>query len=579
MERKKILKRIFSYTKKYRFHFILSIALALVVVATTLIIPIYIGRTIDNMTGKGSVNFHDISVLLSNVLLIITITAVAQYFMNLSNNYIVFGTTKDLRKEATNKISRLPIRYFDKNSYGDIVSRIIADVDQFGEGLLLGFTQGFTGVMTLVGTVIFMFNVNVKMTVIVLVSTPLALFIATFISKKSYAFFKQKNVSRGVVTALMEEGIAGQNVIQAFCMQNETLTKFNVKNEELKVFDCKGTFFSSLPNPSTRFVYALIYAGLTCGGAYLAINGQITIGLMTSFLGYATQYTKPFNEMTEVTAQMQNAISCAGRIFEFLDEEEEKEDDKKEILSNLKGKVSFKNVYFSYSKDKKLIEDFNLEVSPGKKVAIVGPTGCGKSTLINLLMRFYDVDSGGIYIDDKNINEMSRKELRTHFGMVLQETWLLNGSIKENIAIGKKDASDEEIINAAKEVQADSFIRKLKNGYETIIDEMGGSLSAGQKQLLCIARIMLNKPKMLILDEATSSIDARTEIKVQEAFEKLMSNKTSFIVAHRLSTIQNADIILVMKDGKIIEMGNHKNLLENGGFYYNLYHSQYESSK
>lgn len=577
MNRKSTIKRIFSYTKKYRGYFVISMLLAAATVVTTLAVPILIGRAIDGMIGKEEVDFHRISHVISQIGILVASTSVTQWLMNIINNIIVYGITKDLRDESMRKIAKLPISFFDKTAYGDIVSRVIADVDQFGDGLLLGFTQGFTGVMTLIGTVVFMFSVNVQMTIIVLVSTPLALFLATFISKRSYEMFRLKNEARGETTALMEESISGESVIQAYGMEEKSMEDFDVLNKQLEVYSRKGTFLSSLPNPSTRFIYALIYAALACGGAYLVINNHITVGLMTSFLGYANQFTKPFNEMTDVTAQMQNAISCASRMFSLIDEETEVPDNKDAIdMEEPDGSVVFKNVAFSYMPDKKLIEDFNLRVEPGQKVAIVGPTGCGKSTLINLLMRFYDVNRGSISISGVDIRDIKRKSLRNCFGMVLQETWISNGSIRDNIAMGRPDASDEEIIAAAKDSYADSFIRKLKHGYDTKITEEDGNLSQGQKQLLCIARIMLDKPKMLILDEATSSIDARTEIKIQSAFNKLMSGRTSFIVAHRLSTIQNADIILVMKDGKIIEKGNHKELLALNGFYYNLYNSQFQ---
>ena len=576
MNRKITIKRIFSYTKNYRGYFIVSIILAAITVATTLTVPILIGKAIDGMIGRGNVEFEKISLVIGQIGILVAITATSQWLMNISNNIIVYGITKDLRDESMEKISRLPIRFFDKTAYGDIVSRVIADVDQFGDGLLLGFTQGFTGLMTLAGTVIFMFSVNIKMTIIVLVSTPLALLIAAFISKNSYKMFQMKNASRGETTALMEEAISGENVIQAFGMEDKAIAEFDVLNKQLEVYSRKGTFLSSLPNPSTRFVYALIYAALTCGGAYLVIHGQITVGLMTSFLGYATQFTKPFNEMTDVTAQMQNAISCAGRMFDLIDEDIEVPDEPNAVdMEEPDGRVEFKDVEFSYVQDKRLIEDFNLRVEPGQRVAIVGPTGCGKTTLINLLMRFYDVNSGSISISGIDIRNIKRRSLRNCFGMVLQDTWLSNGTIRDNIAMGMPDATDEEVEEAARDAYADGFIRKLKDGYNTRVNGEAGGLSQGQKQLLCIARIMLVKPKMLILDEATSSIDARTEVKIQAAFDKLMSGRTSFIVAHRLSTIQNADIILVMKDGKIIEKGNHRELLALGGFYNNLYNSQF----
>lgn len=568
----KVLKRI----KRYWLYLAISIIMAAVTVASTLYIPILVGRVIDNIIGPQNVLFGNILTILTQMGIVIAITALSQWIMNICNNKITYHVTRDIRDEAIEKIEVLPLSYIDAHSYGEIVSRVIADVDQFADGLLMGFTQFFSGVLTIVGTLAFMLSINVVITLIVVCITPLSFFVAGFIAKHTYSMFRLQSETRGKQTALIDEMIGGQKVVQAYVHEKEALEKFDEINDRLQKYSLKAIFFSSITNPSTRFLNSIVYAGVAVGGAISAINGRITVGQLSSFLSYANQYTKPFNEISGVVTELQNAIACASRVFELIEEKPEIPEPAGAVdIKNVDGTVKLENVSFSYVPDKKLIENLNLDVKQGQRIAIVGPTGCGKTTLINLLMRFYDVNSGSIKVSQTDITDMTRSSLRAGIGMVLQDTWLKAGTIKENIIMGKPDATDEEIVAAAKASYADGFIRRLPNGYDTVIGEDGGNLSQGQKQLLCITRVMLCKPPMLILDEATSSIDTRTEMKVQNAFARLMEGRTSFIVAHRLSTIQSADVILVMKDGKIIEQGNHKGLLAKKGFYYNLYQSQY----
>lgn len=568
---KKVLLRI----KRYWFFLILSILMAAVTVASSLYVPILIGNAIDYIIGPQNVEFKAITAILSEVGIVIAITALSQWIMNICNNKITYHVTRDIRDEAIEKIEVLPLKYIDGHSYGEVVSRVIADVDQFADGLLM-FTQFFSGVLTILGTLGFMLSINVKITLVVIVITPLSLFVASFIAKHTYQMFKLQSETRGEQTALIDEMIGGQKVVQAYCYEDEALERFDEINDRLQKCSLKAIFYSSITNPSTRFINSLVYAGVAVSGAISAIYGRLTVGQLSCFLSYANQYTKPFNEISGVVTELQNAIACAARIFELIEEEPEIPDSKDAaVLENVDGTVDLEHVAFSYVPDKKLIEDFNLHVKQGQRIAIVGPTGCGKTTLINLLMRFYDVNDGKISVSGIDIREMTRHSLRAGYGMVLQDTWLKTGTIRENIVMGKPDATDEEVIAAAKAVHAHSFIKRLPKGYDTFITEDGGGLSQGQKQLLCITRVMLCHPPMLILDEATSSIDTRTEIKIQNAFAKLMEGRTSFIVAHRLSTIQNADVILVMKDGKIIEQGNHEELLAKQGFYANLYQSQF----
>mgnify|MGYP001282308403 FL=1 len=568
----KVLKRI----KRYWLYLAISIIMAAVTVASTLYVPILVGRVIDNIIGPQNVLFDNILTILTQMGIVIAITALSQWIMNICNNKITYHVTRDIRDEAIEKIEVLPLSYIDAHSYGEIVSRVIADVDQFADGLLMGFTQFFSGVLTIVGTLAFMLSINVVITLIVVCITPLSFFVAGFIAKHTYSMFRLQSETRGEQTALIDEMIGGQKVVQAYVHEKEALEQFDEINDRLQKYSLKAIFFSSITNPSTRFLNSIVYAGVAVGGAICAINGRITVGQLSSFLSYANQYTKPFNEISGVVTELQNAIACAARVFELIEEKPEIPEPAGAVdIKNVDGTVKLENVSFSYVPDKKLIENLNLDVKQGQRIAIVGPTGCGKTTLINLLMRFYDVNSGSIKVSQTDITDMTRSSLRAGIGMVLQDTWLKAGTIKENIIMGKPDATDEEIVAAAKASYADGFIRRLPNGYDTVIGEDGGNLSQGQKQLLCITRVMLCKPPMLILDEATSSIDTRTEMKVQNAFARLMEGRTSFIVAHRLSTIQSADVILVMKDGKIIEQGNHKGLLAKKGFYYNLYQSQY----
>ena len=573
---KSTLRKVLRYIRRYWGYLGASIILAAVTVALTLYLPILIGQAVDRIVGKGAVDFAGIFVILRKMAVIIGLTAVAQWVMNACNNKITYNVIRDIRTEAFDKIEKLPLKYLDAHSYGEIVSRVIADVDQFADGLLMGFTQFFTGIVTIFGTLIFMLTISVRITVAVVVITPVSLFVASFIAKKTFSMFKLQSETRGEQTAFIEEMVGNQKVVQAFSHEDEALEKFDEINERLQKYSLRAIFFSSITNPSTRFVNSLVYATVGVVGAFTAIAGGISVGQLSSLLSYANQYTKPFNEISGVITELQNALACAGRVIELIEEDAEVPDAEDAVdLEHANGKVDLSHVYFSYVPEQKLIEDFNLSVKPGQRVAIVGPTGCGKTTLINLLMRFYDVNSGTIKVSDIPLQQLTRKSLRDNYGMVLQETWLRSGSIRDNIAMGKPDATDEEIIAAAKASHAHGFIKRLPEGYDTVIAEDGGNLSQGQKQLLCIARVMLCLPPMLILDEATSSIDTRTEIKIQNAFAKMMQGRTSFIVAHRLSTIREADIILVMKDGSIIEQGNHEELLEKNGFYAKLYNSQF----
>ncbi|MDD5873891.1 MAG: ABC transporter ATP-binding protein [Clostridia bacterium] len=574
------LLKVLSYIKKYKLYIILSLVTAAVTVASSLYIPILTGDAIDYIVGPGKVDYSAIFKIIIEACVVMGITAISQWIMNTCNNRITFHVVRDIRDEAFKKIEILPLKYIDANSYGDIVSRVIADTDQFADGLLMGFTQLFTGVLTIVGTLGFMLSINAGITLIVVLITPLSLFVASFIAKRTFSMFKLQSQTRGEQTALIDEMIGNQKVVQAFGYQDDSLARFDVINDKLQHYSLRAIFFSSITNPATRFVNSIVYAGVGIFGAFFAINGRLTVGQLSCFLSYANQYTKPFNEISGVITEIQNAIACAARIFELIEEEPQMPDsDNAVTMPAVKGNVDLEHVYFSYVPDRPLIEDFNLSVKPGQRVAIVGPTGCGKTTLINLLMRFYDVNSGTISVDGTSIMDMTRHSLRQNIGMVLQDTWLKTGTIRDNIVMGKPDATDEEVIAAAKSSHADGFIKRLPDGYNTWITEDGGSLSQGQKQLLCITRVMLCLPPMLILDEATSSIDTRTELKIQHAFAQMMQGRTSFIVAHRLSTIREADIILVMKDGKIIEHGRHEELLAKGGFYATLYNSQFVQVK
>ncbi len=570
------LKKVLSRIAVYRGWVILSLVMAAAVVALTLYVPVLTGNAIDLIVGKGQVDFEGLAKILLRMGVAIGLTALLQWLMSILNNRITYRTVRDLRADAFRKIESLPLGYLDSHATGEIVSRVVADVDQVAEGLLIGFTQLFTGVITILGTLGFMLTVNPIITLVVVLITPVSLFVAAYIAKHTYDMFRLQSETRGKQTAMIDEMIAGQNVVQAFGREGETLADFDAVNEDLRKYSLRAIFFSSITNPSTRFVNSLVYAGVGIAGALIAVGGGITVGQLTMFLSYANQYTKPFNEISGVVTELQNALACAARVFDLLEQPSEVPDapDAK-VLSAVQGDVKIDNVFFSYRPEQRLIESLNLHATPGQRIAIVGPTGCGKTTIINLLMRFYDVDSGSIAVDGVPIRSATRKSLRTGYGMVLQETWLRSGTIRENIAMGKPDATDAEIIAAAKACHAHGFIKRLPQGYDTYIREDGGALSQGQKQLLCIARVMLCHPPMLILDEATSSIDTRTELRVQEAFQKLMEGRTSFVVAHRLSTIRTADCILVMRDGHIIEQGRHEELLEKGGFYATLYNSQY----
>ena len=569
------IKRILTYIKQYRFWGAASLILAVVTVATTLYAPILVGDGVDLIVDQGLVDFPGLLVILEKVAVVIAITGLSQWLMNHINNKITYRVVKDIRTKAFDRLEELPLSYVDSHRHGDIISRIIADIDQFSEGLLMGFTQLFTGVMTILGTLGFMLSVNPFITLVVVLLTPISLFVAAFIAKRTFSMFTLQSKTRGELTALVDEMLGNQKVVQAFGQEQEAQKRFEEINGRLKDCSLKAIFFSSITNPSTRFVNGLVYAAVGVAGAFAAVRGALSVGQLSVFLSYANQYTKPFNEISGVVTELQNAIASAARVFELIDEEAEPSEDGAGELGCAEGKVELEHVYFSYDPQVKLIEDLNLAVKPGQRVAIVGPTGCGKSTVINLLMRFYDVNSGQIRVDGQDVRSITRKSLRENYGMVLQETWLKSGTIRENIAYGKPDATDEEIIAAAKKSHAHSFIRRMPQGYDTVISEEGGNLSQGQKQLLCITRVMLCLPPMLILDEATSSIDTRTEIKIQEAFARMMEGRTSFIVAHRLSTIREADRILVMRDGRIIEQGTHRELLEKKGFYAELYNSQF----
>lgn len=570
------LKKVLRYLKPYRLFLLLSVLLAAGTVAGTLYLPLLIGKAVDCIAGPERVDFEGVFQVLFQMGLVIGATAVSQWLMNVCNNKLTYQIVRDVRSEAFSRIGILPLKYIDTHPHGEIVSRVIADVDQFADGLLMGFTQLFSGVITILGTLVFMFSVNASITFVVLVVTPVSLLVASFIAKRTFQMFKAQSETRGEQTALIEEMVGEQKVVQAFSHEKEAQERFDEINGRLQACSLKAIFFSSLTNPATRFVNSLVYTGVGIFGALAAIQGRLTVGQLSSFLSYANQYTKPFNEISGVVTELQNAIACAGRVFALIEEEPQTPEKEEAVtLSGIKGSVDLKEVSFSYSPEHKLIEHFNLHVKPGRRIAIVGPTGCGKTTVINLLMRFYDVDGGSICVEDTDIRDLTRRSLRAGYGMVLQETWLRAGTIRENITIGKPDASEAEIVEAAKACHAHSFIMRLPRGYDTVIGEDGGGLSQGQKQLLCITRVMLCRPPMLILDEATSSIDTRTELKIQNAFTKLMEGRTSFIVAHRLSTIRSADVILVMKDGKIIEQGNHTELLAKGGFYAELYNSQY----
>ena len=573
---KSTLKKVLAYIRRYWGYLGISIVLAGITVALTLYLPVLTGRAVDFIIGSGNVDFAQIFSVLKKMAVIILFTATAQWIMNACNNRLTYNIIRDIRKEAFEKIEKLPLKYIDGHSHGEIVSRVIADVDQFADGLLMGFTQLFSGIVTILGTLLFMVSINITITAAVVVITPVSLVVASFIAKKTFSMFKLQSETRGEQTAFIEEMVGNQKVVQAFSHEDEALEKFDEINDRLQKCSLKAIFFSSITNPATRFVNSLVYAAVGVVGAFTAITGGISVGQLSALLSYANQYTKPFNEISGVVTELQNALACAARVFELIEQPSEIPDvPDAVVLEKADGNVELEHVSFSYVPEQKLIEDFNLSVQPGQRVAIVGPTGCGKTTLINLLMRFYDTREGIIRVSGVPVKNITRESLRDNYGMVLQETWLRSGTIRDNIAMGKPDASDEEVTAAARASHAHSFIKRLPHGYDTVITEDGGNLSQGQKQLLCIARVMLCLPPMLILDEATSSIDTRTEMKIQEAFAKMMQGRTSFIVAHRLSTIQEADIILVMKDGSIIEQGNHEELLAKNGFYANLYESQF----
>ena len=574
---KEIIKKVLEYIKPQGFQVVLALIMAVISVALTLYLPVLTGQVIDHILGPGKVEIAAIFVILRRMLLAILLTAAAQWIMNIANNRIVYTITRNIREEAFRKLEILPLKYLDGHSSGEIVSRIIADVDQFADGLLMGFTQLFTGVATIVGTLFFMLSVNVGITAVVVLLTPISLFVAKFIARRTYSMFRLQSTTRGEQTALINEMIENQKVVQAYGQEEKVQGRFDEINDRLEKYSLRALFFSSITNPATRFVNSLVYTGVGLTGALAAVRGLMTVGQLSAFLSYANQYTKPFNEISGVITELQNAIACAGRVFELIDEEPQIPDPQpaKELPEEDVGHVSLEHVNFSYVPEKSLIRDFNLDVKKGEMVAIVGPTGCGKTTMINLLMRFYDVNSGSIRVGGVDIRDMKRETLRSAFGMVLQDTWLQSGTIRDNIRMGRPEASEEEILQAAKDAHAHSFIRRLPKGYDTVITENGGNLSQGQKQLLCIARVMLALPSMLILDEATSSIDTRTEIRIQKAFNTLMKDRTSFIVAHRLSTIRNADVILVMREGNIVEQGTHKELLAKNGFYAEIYNSQF----
>ena len=570
------LKEVIRRLGRYRIFLVFSILLATVSVALTLYIPKLTGHAVDYVIGKGEVNFPGVIRVMIQIGVCTLITALAQWLMNVCNNKMTYQMVQDIRNEAFHKIEQLPLKYIDGHPYGEVVSRVIADVDQFSDGLLMGFTQLFTGIATIVGTFCFMLSVNVSITFVVVLITPVSFFVANFIAKRTFRMFRLQSEIRGEQTGLIDEMIGNQKVVQAFGRGEDVTERFDEVNKRLQDASLRATFFSSITNPATRFVNSLVYTGVGITGAFAVVRGAMTVGQLSSFLSYANQYTKPFNEISGVVTEFQNAIACAQRVFTLIDEEPQIPEPENAVhLTDIDGNVKVEDVSFSYLPGQHLIEDFNLEVKPGQRIAIVGPTGCGKTTLINLLMRFYDVNAGSIKVEDIDIREVTRKSLRAGYGMVLQETWLKTGTIRENIAMGRPDATEEEIVEAAKASHIHNYIRRLPKGYDTWITEDGGGLSQGQKQLLCIARVMLCRPPMLILDEATSSIDTRTEIKIQQAFAKLMEGRTTFIVAHRLSTIREADVILVMKDGKIIEQGNHEVLMKKEGFYHHLYESQF----
>lgn len=576
MNQKVTVKKIFKYLTHYKLSIIFSLLFAFITVAGQLAIPVLQGKAIDRIIGAGNVDIKGIITILIIIAVTVAATALFQWIMNVINNKITYSIVRDIRKDAFEKLQILPVNYVDTHPAGEIVSKVIADVDQFADGLLMGFTQFFTGIMTIIGTLVFMFIYDWKITMVVVLVTPASFFIASFIAKRTYNMFKKQSEARGEQTSLIDEMIGNEKIVQAYSMENNSLERFDEINGKLQKYSLDATFFSSLSNPSTRFVNNVVYALVAFVGAFSVMRGGLTVGSLSALLSYANQYMKPFNEISGVVTELQNAIACAGRVIDLIDETPMKKDpDNELVVKDGEGKIDLEDVCFSYDKSKELIKNFNLHVKPGERVAIVGPTGCGKTTVINLLMRFYDVDSGNIKIEDVDINDVTKKSLRSNYGMVLQETWLKSGTIKENIITGRPDATDEEIVAAAKAAHAHGFIKRLPNGYDTVIGEDGGNLSQGQKQLLCIARVMLCLPPMLILDEATSSIDTRTEMKIQHAFSIMMEGRTSFIVAHRLSTIKSADIIIVMKDGNIIEQGNHEELLAKGGFYSVLYNSQF----
>lgn len=576
---KSTIKRILAYIGHYKWGVLASLVLAAITVASTLYLPVLIGYAVDCIVSAGHVDFTKLTGILGKMAVMIAITAISQWLMNHINNVITYRVVKDIRTKAFDHLEILPLKYIDSHPSGDVVSRIIADIDQFSEGLLMGFTQLFTGVITILGTLGFMFSINPLIAVVVVCVTPVSLVVASFIAKKTYVMFKAQSETRGELTSLVDEMLGNQKVVQAFGHEDEAQESFEEINERLRGYSLKAIFFSSITNPATRFVNSLVYASVGVAGAFAAVRGYLSVGQLSSFLSYANQYTKPFNEISGVVTELQNALASAARVFALIDEEPITPDDADAVdLKQAEGSVELDHVNFSYVPEKSLIEDFNLSVKPGQRIAIVGPTGCGKSTVINLLMRFYDVKSGAVRVDGNDVRHMTRRSLRANYGMVLQETWLKSGTIRDNIAYGKPDATDEEIIRAAKEAHAHSFIKRMPEGYNTVITEDGGNLSQGQKQLLCIARVMLCLPPMLILDEATSSIDTRTEIRIQKAFATMMKGRTSFIVAHRLSTIREADVILVMRDGHIIEQGNHESLLAKNGFYAQLYNSQFAVS-
>ena len=576
---KSTIKRILAYIGHYKWGVLASLVLAAITVASTLYLPVLIGYAVDCIVSAGHVDFTKLTGILGKMAVMIAITAISQWLMNHINNVITYRVVKDIRTKAFDHLEILPLKYIDSHPSGDVVSRIIADIDQFSEGLLMGFTQLFTGVITILGTLGFMFSINPLIAIVVVCVTPVSLVVASFIAKKTYVMFKAQSETRGELTSLVDEMLGNQKVVQAFGHEDEAQESFEEINERLRGYSLKAIFFSSITNPATRFVNSLVYASVGVAGAFAAVRGYLSVGQLSSFLSYANQYTKPFNEISGVVTELQNALASAARVFALIDEEPITPDDADAVdLKQAEGSVELDHVNFSYVPEKSLIEDFNLSVKPGQRIAIVGPTGCGKSTVINLLMRFYDVKSGAVRVDGNDVRHMTRRSLRANYGMVLQETWLKSGTIRDNIAYGKPDAADEEIIRAAKEAHAHSFIKRMPEGYNTVITEDGGNLSQGQKQLLCIARVMLCLPPMLILDEATSSIDTRTEIRIQKAFATMMKGRTSFIVAHRLSTIREADVILVMRDGHIIEQGNHESLLAKNGFYAQLYNSQFAAS-